>query len=198
MAFEWITGGAPQFWKNYVSLFDKEEKQRRYVVFDMETTGTDYKEDVILSIGAIGIAGDSIAIGNFLEVYLKQDRYAPHSVAHNDVVKDTAPERVVEAEALIQFLNFAKNATLVSHNINLDIEMLNQALRRLDLGRLRNDIMDTNVLFQKWRDLPEDYQASLDEVCDALKIQKSDRQTVSVNAYTTALAFLKLKKKLSL
>lgn len=202
MAFDWLTGGnVPQFWKNYLNYFESDEKkelQRRYVIFDMETSGLDAREDLILSIGAIGIKGNAIEVGDFLEVHLQQDKYTPQSVALSGVMKANKYEKFVEAEAMIQFLNFAKNATLVSHNINLDVEMVNQALRRLELGRLKNDIMDTNVLFQKWKDFDDDHKATLDEMCDALKIKKTDRHTASGNAFTTALIFLKLKRKLGI
>lgn len=200
MAFDWLTGNnLPQFWKNYVSLFDNDDEtlQKRYVVFDMETTGLDWKEDVILSIGAIGITGNAIGVGDFFEVVLLQDKFNPQSVALKGVIKESA-EKVVEAEAMIRFLNFAKDATLVGHNINLDIEMLNQALKHLDLGRLKNPFMDTNVLYQRWKNLPEDTQSSLDEVCDALKVKKNEMHTASGNAYITALIFLKLRNKLGL
>ena len=201
MAFDWITGNnVPQFWKNYLNYFDKDDKEalRRYVVFDMEISGLDWKEDVILSIGAIGIRGNAIEIGDFMEVHVQHDKFTPQSVALHGVLKDNKPEKFVEAEAMIRFINFAKNAVLVSHNINLDVEMINQALKRLELGRLKNDIMDTNVLFQKWKDLHEDHKSTLDEICDALKIKKTDRHSAAGNAYTTALIFLKLKKKLGL
>lgn len=200
MAFEWLTGTTPQFWKNYSSLFDNDDNslQKRYVVFDMETTGLDWKEDVILSIGAVGVVGNAIEVGDFLEVYIQQDKFSPQSVALSGVIKTTANEKVVEAEGIIQLLNFVKDATLVGHNVNLDIEMVNQALKRLDLGRIKNPLMDTNALYQRWKDLPDDTQTSLDEVCDALKIDKSDRHTAWGNAFTTALIFLKLKKKLNI
>jgi DNA polymerase-3 subunit epsilon len=200
MAFDWLTGNnLPQFWKNYVSLFDNDDEtlQKRYVVFDMETTGLDWKEDVILSIGAIGITGNAISVGDFFEVVLLQDKFNPQSIALKSVIKESA-EKVVEAEAMIRFLEFIKDAVLVGHNINLDIEMLNQALKHLDLGRLKNPFMDTNVLYQRWKNLPEDTQSSLDEVCDALKIKKNELHTASGNAYITALIFLKLKNKLGL
>jgi DNA polymerase-3 subunit epsilon len=200
MAFDWLTGNnLPQFWKNYLSLFDNDEEnqQKRYVVFDMETTGLDWKEDVILSIGAIGITGNAIGVGDFFEVVLLQDKFNLQSVAPKGVIKESA-EKVVEAEAMIQFLNFAKDSVLVGHNINLDIEMLNQALKQLDLGRLKNPFMDTNVLYQRWKNLPEDTQSSLDEVCDTLKIKKNEMHTASGNAYITSLIFLKLKNKLGL
>lgn len=201
MAFDWLTGGnTPQFWKNYTSLFDKDESKgaRRYVVFDMETTGLDYKEDVILSIGAIGVANNAVEVGDFLEVFIRQEKFTPRSVALADEINETGHEKIVEAEALIQFLTFIKDATLVSHNINLDVEMLNQALKRLDLGRIRNPLMDTNVLYQRWKDLPDEKQLSLDELCTALKVRKSDRHTASGNAYITAIVFLKLKNKLGI
>ena len=199
MAFDWLTGSnLPQFWKNYVSLFDNDDENtlKRYVVFDMETTGLDSREDVILSIGAIGVVSNAILVGDYLQVSIKQDGFSPQSIALQGVLKDG--EKVVEAEALIQFLNFAKDAILVGHNINLDIEMLNQALKRLDLGRIKNPVMDTNVLYQRWKDLPDDTQSTLEEVCDALKIRKNEMHTASGNAYITALIFLKLKKKMGI
>jgi len=201
MALDWLIGtNLPQFWKNYLTHFEKDENQevhKRYVVFDMETSGLNWKDDVILSIGAIGINDNAIEIGDFFEIFIKQEKFNSHSVAFSSVVKDD-DEKFVEAEAIIQFLNFIKDATLVSHNINLDLEMINQALKRLELGRLKNTFMDTNALFQRWQHHVQDTQVSLDEVCDALKIKKSDRLTASGNAYTTALVFLKLKSKLGI
>lgn len=200
MAFDWLTGSnLPQFWKNYLSFFESDDKQsvKRYVVFDMEASGLDWREDVILSIGGIAVVDDAIEVGDFLEVYIKQDRFTAQSTALG-VIKDQNREKFVEAEAMIRFLNFIKGSTLVSHNINLDVEMINQALKRLDLGRLKNDIMDTNVLYQKWKGLDENHKASLDEVCDSLKIKKAERYTAAGNAYTTALIFLKLKRRLGI
>jgi len=200
MAFEWLTGSTPQFWKNYINLFDNDNNatQKRFVVFDMETTGLDAREDVILSVGALAVVGNGIEVGDFLEVYIQQDKFMPKSVAFNNVVLNEANERVVEAEGMIQFLNFVKDATLVGHNVNLDIEMVNQALKRLDLGRLKNPLMDTNALYQRWKGLTDSTKTSLDDVCDALNIDKSDRHTAWGNAYTTALVFLKLKRKIGI
>src|SRR5690606_8778781 len=131
MALDWLIGtNLPQFWKNYLAHFEKEEKQevhKRYVVFDMETTGLNWREDVILSIGAIGINDNAIEIRDFFEIFIRQEKFNPQSIAFSGVFKDEE-EKYVEAEAMIQFLNFIKDATLVSHNINLDIEMINLAL----------------------------------------------------------------------
>lgn len=197
MAFEWLTGNSPQFWKNYVSLFDNETpyKKKRYVVFDVESTGSDWKEDTILSIGALGIVDNGIAIGELLYITLINPR---QNNTANTVLKAES-EPVVEAEAMIQLLNFIGDATLVGNNINLDIEMINQALKRLDLGRLKNEVMDTSVLFKRWKGInDDDAKFTLDELCDGLKIDKADRNSSWGNAYTTALIFMKLKSILKI
>jgi DNA polymerase-3 subunit epsilon len=198
MAFEWLTGSTPQFWKNYLSLFENENTlQKRYVVFDMETTGADWREDVILSVGAIAVVGNAIEVGDFLSIQIRQDKHSTQFVANSGLLNESG-EKFVEAEGIIQFINFVKDATLVGHNINLDIEMINQALKRLDLGRLKNPIMDTNALYQRFKDLPDNSLTSLDDVCDTLKIDKNDRNTAWGNAFNTAMVFLKLKRKLNI
>ncbi|MFP9115492.1 PolC-type DNA polymerase III [Flavobacterium sp. RHBU_3] len=197
MAFEWLTGNSPQFWKNYVSLFDNETpyNKKRFVVFDVESSGLDWKEDNILSIGGIGIVDGGIAIGDFMYAALINPK---QNNTENSVVK-AETETVVEAEAMIQLLNFIGDAILVGNNINLDIEFINQALKRLDLGRLKNEVMDTSVLFKRWKGInDDDLKYTLDELCDGLKIDKAERNSSWGNAYTTALVFIKLKAILKL
>lgn len=199
MAFEWLTGSTPQFWKNYLTLFETENTlaYRRYVVFDIEATGLDWKNDTILSIGAVAVHGNAIAVGDFFSVNLNDKNAKTKSVALGGSL-DTDSNTVVEAEAMIQLLNFIKDAVLVGHNVNLDIEMINQALKRLELGRLKNDVMDTTVLFQRYLGVTDNSSFTIDEICEALKIEKPNRHTSWGNAFTTALIFLKLKQRLKI
>lgn len=199
MKFNWfkkIVKDYPKFWETYLSCFDENEsKTKRYVVFDCETTGLDYKSDRILSIGAVAIQNDKIIVGDFMEVFLQQDIFKPESVPIHGILKEGKEEKIVEAEAIIRFLEFIKDATLVGHHVAFDIEMINQALDRLNVGTLKNQAMDTDVMYQKLKYLPYEQHASLDELCDIYKIKKSDRHTASGDAFITALLFLKLKKK---
>jgi DNA polymerase-3 subunit epsilon len=43
------------------------------VAFDTETTGLNYRTDVILSIGAVGIYENTIGVSDYLELFLIQD-----------------------------------------------------------------------------------------------------------------------------
>ena len=202
MALNWfkkIVKDYPKFWETYLSYFDENQsKEQRFVVFDCETTGLDYKTDRILSIGAVAIQNNQIIVGDFMEVFLQQDIFKPESVPIHGILKEGKEEKIVEAEAVIRFLEFIKDATLVGHHVDFDIEMINQALDRLNVGKLENQAMDTDVMYQKLKSLPQEEQSSLDELCDIYKIKKSDRHTASGDAFITALLFLKLKKKLEI
>ena len=202
MALNWfkkIVKDYPKFWETYLSYFDENQsKEQRFVVFDCETTGLDYKTDRILSIGAVAIQNNQIIVGDFMEVFLQQDIFKAESVPIHGILKEGKEEKIVEAEAIIRFLEFIKDATLVGHHVDFDIEMINQGLARLDVGKLKNQAMDTDVMYQKLKSLPQEQHSSLDELCDIYKIKKSDRHTASGDAFITALLFLKLKRKLEI
>ena len=73
---DWLTGkGDPTFWKTYLEHFEKEAPNTptRYVIFDCESTGLDWKQDVILSIGCVGVTNDQIEINDFFEVFIKHE-----------------------------------------------------------------------------------------------------------------------------
>lgn len=202
MALNWfkkITKENPKFWEQYLSHFDEESEKivpNRYVVFDCETTGLDYQKDVILSIGAIVVEDNRIIVSDYFNVYLIQEVYKKESASIHGILKDGKEEKVVEAEAIIRFLEFIGNATLVGHHVNFDLEMLHQSLDRLGVGRLKNQVMDTDAMYQKFKNIPQEQHYSLDELCTLFNIKKSDRHIASGDAFITALIFLKLKKKL--
>lgn len=202
MTFNWfkkIVKDHPKFWETYLTYFDENQSiKKRFVVFDCETTGLDYRTDRILSIGAVAIENNQIIVGDFMEVFLLQDVFKAESVPIHGILKEGKEEKIVEAEAIIRFLEFIKDATLVGHHVDFDIEMINQGLARLEVGKLKNQAMDTDVMYQKLKYLPQEQHSSLDELCDIYKIRKSDRHTASGDAFITALLFLKLKKKLEI
>lgn len=197
--FKKIVKEHPKFWETYLAYFDENQsKDKRYVVFDCETTGLDYKSDRILSIGAVSIQHNEIIVNDYLEVFLQQDIFKAETVPIHGILREGKEEKIVEAEAVIRFLEFVKDATLVGHHVDFDIEMINQCLDRLDVGKLKNQSMDTDIMYQKLKYLPYEEHTSLDELCTIYKIKKSDRHTASGDAFITALLFLKLKRKLEI
>jgi len=185
----------PEFWKDYLTKF--ETKPDRFVVLSTETSGLNPNKDVILSLGAFSIIEDSIVIKDSFESVLLQYKFLHDNGLSNEFIIESKMIKMEEPAALEAFINFLGNAVLVGHHINFDIEMLNSALERLDCGRLRNEALDVDMMYRKLTDI-NDKQFSLDDLGEIFKIPKSDRNSSSEDAYTTALLFLKLKSRLGI
>ena len=178
----------PEFWKKYLSTF--EEKSNRYISIALETTGLDAEKDLIISIAAISIVNDTIFIGDSFEINILQN----HSFLHNSMISKPA---INQFEALEVFINYIENAILIGHRIYFDIEILNEALNKLDCGRLKNEALDIEIMYKKLHDLNDDKSFSLDELTSFYKIPKYELSAPN-EAFSIALLFLKLKTKLGI
>lgn len=191
----------PKFWETYLQHFSKSDsadKPIRYVIFDTETTGLNPGRDVMLSIGAVTVENNYILVNESIELFLKQDKFTPETVPIHGILQEGNIEKIVEAEAVIRFVEFIKDAVLVGHHISFDVAMINQALKRLGAGKLKNEKMDTDALYRKWKGWQDDQHTGLDELCKVFKIPMEDRHTALGDAFITAIVFLKLKQRLGI
>jgi len=189
----------PIFWKEYSKTFKqkppKSMENTRFVVFDTETTGLDIATDRILSIGAIGIFNNIIDVADGFEIYLKQDHFKAETVEIHGILKEGKLSKQNETEAMENFISYIGNAVLVAHHAAFDIEMINAALKRLDLPKLKNKSIDTGILYKKLEG-KKDSHFNLDVLCKEFNIPKHDRHTSAGDAFITALLFLKIISKL--
>ncbi|MCP9200778.1 3'-5' exonuclease [Gramella sp. GC03-9] len=195
----------PGFWQNYASCFEEKLPRKvsdiRFVVFDTETTGFDFDEDRILSIGAFRVENNNIEIGDNFEVFLEQSHFNPETVKIHGIIKNERFEKISELEALKGFLNYIQNSILVAHHAGFDVKMVNKALQRHGLPKLKNKVLDTAALYSKTRissnliDREKTY--SLDEIAETYNIDLIERHTAAGDAYITALIFMKLLNRLS-
>ena len=208
MKFEWLFKKKqeyPDFWKAYLNSFTQKKNKdapilnTRFIAFDTETTGFDKKEDRILSIGAVSFIGKTIQVNHSLELYLEQAVFKPETVEIHGLMKTGPQDKVSELEAIKTFLAYIKNDVLIAHHANFDRNMVNQMLLRHGLGKLKNDFIDTGVLYKKsihiiYREKDKIY--SLDELCKELNVPMVDRHTATGDALITALVFLKIIARL--
>lgn len=194
----------PDFWKAYEEQFQEKPPARvsdtRFIVFDTETTGFDYKKDRMLCIGAVTVKQNQIDVSETFEYYLKQEKFNPETVKIHGILQNERIEQISEEEAIRNFLKFIGNSVLVAHHANFDVTMINAALRRMNLPKLQNRVLDTGTLYRKTRltsnliDQNKNY--SLDEIAEAYNIDVKDRHTAAGDAFITALAFLKILGRL--
>lgn len=200
----------PSYWLDYSKLFKEKAPntiaETSFVVFDTETTGFDYELDRIISIGAVIVKQNEIAISNTLEIYVDQTRFNSETVEIHGILHHERLETITEIAAIEQFLKFIGDSVLVAHHANFDITMINHALKRNGLPRLKNKVLDTVNLYRATRikstliDKHKNY--SLDEIAENYGIDVSDRHTAAGDALITAIIFLKtislLQKKKAL
>lgn len=200
--FNWFKkNNYPDFWKTYLDSFKSNNKpdiqNTRFVVFDTETTGLDIKNDRILSIGCISVKGNTIDVASSFEEYVVQDIFNEKTVEIHGILKEGKLSKIEEKEAIIKFLDYIKDAVLVAHHAAFDVAMINNALKRVQLPKLKNKCIDTGLLFKKTALQKEKNKLySLDELCDIFKIKKHDRHTASGDAFITSILFLKIKENL--
>jgi DNA polymerase-3 subunit epsilon len=191
-----------KFWEKEENLFDENItiEETRFVVLDTETTGFDYTNDRILCIGALVLQNNIIKIEESFEIYIEQDHYDGSTAQIHGILKDFIVKRPTELEALEQFLNYLGDSIIIAHHANFDITMINRALERNGLPELKNKSLDTGVLYKKTLIKSHLFERkdhyALDDLADKFDISKKDRHTALGDAYITAIAFLKIVKKL--
>lgn len=191
----------PQYWKNHIDKVENCKKYStleniRFVALDTETTGFDYENDRMLSIGAVAFKGNKIMVSDSFEVYIKQDVFNKETVKIHGIRRNGKEEKISEEEALIQFLAYLDDAVIVAHHTVFDITMINCGLKRLKIGPLISKQLDTNYIYKKIM-CPNEFKKtfSLDELCTIHNITMHDRHTASGDALLTAQLFLKLLAK---
>ena len=174
--------------------------ETRFVVLDTETTGFDYENDRILSIGAITLQNSQINIQDSFEVYIQQEHYDRATAKIHGILKDSVLDRPKELEALEQFLAFLGDSIIVAHHTIFDVTMINKALERNNLPLLKNKTLDTAVLYKRTLLVSPIFERkdnyTLDDLADKFDISKKDRHNAMGDAFITAIAFLKILKKL--
>lgn len=190
------------FWKKEENLFAENitVEETRFVVLDTETTGFDYDNDRILCIGALVLQDGIMSIQNSFEVYPEQDHYDKATAQIHGILKAFVIQRPTELEALQHFLAFLGDSIIIAHHTIFDVTMINKALERNGLPELTNKRLDTAILYKRTLIKSHLFERkdhyTLDDLADKFDISKKDRHTALGDAYITAIAFLKIVKKL--
>ncbi len=185
----------PEFYKNYLAKF--ENKSNRYVILSTESSGLNPEKDVLFSIGAIGIIDNKIFIDDHYEVVLLQYKYLHDNELSNEFLIESKLPKMAENQAIEKLLEYIENAVLVGHRTYFDVDMINEALARMNCGRLKNDALDIEIMHRKLNDIT-DKPSSIEELSKFYKLPVSDRHSAIDDAYTIALLFLKLKTRLNI
>ncbi len=163
-------------------------------VLDLETTGLDMVNDVIINIGAVKMKKGKIT--KLFEAYTKPPiPIPPLSTEFHGMVDSMFVDKPVIGEVLPEFLQFIGNSVIVGHHINFDISMLHRHLKEIYGVGINNAIwLDTMFLYQ----LAHKDQAHqpLDHLLERYCVQCDQRHTALGDVVATAKVFIKIMEEL--
>ena len=189
-----IGGNYPDFYKEYLSKFDK--KSERFVVLSIETTGLNTETDQIISVGAIAVSDNKIVVNDSVVIpfliHTKINFDNPREIEYEKKLSES-----IIPQALQKFLSFIDNAVLVGHRVAFDVNILNEYLEKAKCGKLKNEAIDIEVMYKKLEDIT-DKDFSLDDLLAKFKVEKNEKYSASEDAFSIAVLFLKLKSRLGI
>ena len=197
---DWITNknkSYPEFWKTYLSKFENKPVTKRFVILTTEKSGLNITKDVIFSIGAIAVVNDGIVINDNFDVVLLQYKYLHDNGLSNEFLIESKQIKLAEPQAIQAFVEYIGDAVLVGTKINFDIDMFNFALDKLSCGRLKNEALDIEIMYNKWKET-NDKSTEIGDLNSLLEYRENDKLSNSEDAYSLALYFLKLKNRLNI
>ena len=118
-----------------------------FVAFDTELTGLDFKQDSIISIGAVKLRGATILPANTFyrlvkpECELKHKSVVVHELTHSDL--ECAEDLL---EVIANFVEFIADAVLIGHFVHIDLNFVNKPLQQAFGVSLQNPALDTSTL----------------------------------------------------
>ncbi len=113
-----------------------------FTVFDVETTGMSPVNDRIVQIAAVRIDRDG-TLSRWAS-FINPGRPIPAGVvAVHHISDEMVSSAPVFARAGRDFLEFAKNSTLVAHNARFDLGFLQESLSRTGLPLWKGKTLDT-------------------------------------------------------
>lgn len=129
---------------SYSYEFCHSYNNKEIVIFDTETTGLNVFEDDIIQIAAIKIRNGFVVEGSELDIiietnkeippYLKKDFINPMVEEYKrrkSGIRNNAFEHFMDAQSAFDyFINYVGDAELLGHNVNYDIHILENNIRR--------------------------------------------------------------------
>lgn len=162
------------------------------VCFDLESTGLNIRYDSITEFGAVKIEHGMVT--DTIDILIKPEVEIPHNIEiKTHITNEMVANCPTIDKVLPQILEFMKGSIIISHNINFDYRMLNEAMERYGFGKLEFPAIDTLALSRHF--FPEFKAHSLKALCKRLDVAYDSESAHRANydAEVLAKAWMGLK-----
>jgi DNA polymerase-3 subunit epsilon len=137
--------------RNYLGhpfpLAKTDYREVEYLAIDLETTGLDIAEDLILSVGYVGVRGTSIDLSTARHRVVRIDRSIPEATAViHQITDDEAAQGGELNDILEELLEALAGKVMIAHHARIERGFLTNACKRLWQQGLIMPVVDTQTL----------------------------------------------------
>lgn len=155
--------------------------KKRYVAFDLETTGLNPGYDSIVEIGAVRVE-NGVVSEEYHQMVNPGIPMPSDASAVNHITDDMLSGKPKIHQVLPSFLSFVGDDILAAHNATFDIKFISQACMRYRF-RVPSSCFDTMALARYW---PESDSKKLSSLCSAAGIKIDDAHRALSDARAVA------------
>ena len=160
----------------------------KFVIFDTETTGLNFKSDRLTEIGGVMLSNGKVV--DVFNTMVNPKMPIPKRITEITGIDDSMLQNApLEDEALKEFLKFADGAVLVAHNANFDMNFLSAAAKRNNI-EFNYGFIDTLPLAKVL--YPDLSKFSLDKLAKHLQLGDFNHHRASDDANMLAKVFVKM------
>ncbi len=176
-----------------------------FVVLDTELTGLEPGKDEIVSIGGVCVDSLRIQAGKtFYAVVQPRDGLKKLSTLVHRITPDQVRNMPRLRAVLPDLVHFVSGRVIVGHNIGMDMDFLNRALKDVMQGRLNNPSLDTMRLAKAHQESQSGYYERFDQraafnlahLSHVYDLPSYPAHNALADAMQTACLFLVLLRKL--
>ena len=167
----------------------KELLGREFVVFDIETTGTDYMADKITEIGAVKIK-DGVITEEFSTLINPTQPIPPNIVELTGITPEMVKDAPLFEDIFLDFYKFIEGSVLVAHNADFDTKFIKYNAKALGYA-IDNEVKDTLLIARDLVFGVSNYK--LNTLAEKFNIKFHHHRALS-DSYATAELFIELMK----
>lgn len=160
------------------------------IVIDVETTGLDYTREKIIEFAGVRLE-DGVIVDEFETLVNPNQHIRKSSQAIHGISEEMLIDAPTEEEIYPKIFEFIGDYPLVAHNAIFDFSFLNKASKRLYNKPLKNNYIDTQVMFKEV--YPQLESCGLASLMSKFKVEFNTRHRAMADAMGLAQAYPALR-----